>query len=139
MLEQSQMPRFLPQTATSSADNWGANIDRRPRRHKLCLFVGGENVRRRAEPLVEEFECKGEWLLKKSSLAKRAEIWEIENVYQFGDRRLWGFLSQSFFCEFSAKEFFNSHGIFQQLSASGVRFAMSRPQVQSQNRKRQAH
>ena len=29
--------------------------------------------------------------------------------------------------------------MFQQLSASGFRFAMSRPQVQSQNRQRQAH
>jgi hypothetical protein len=40
---------------------------------------GGENV---------DFECKGLWLLKNSCFAKTAEIWEIENVYRNGDRRL---------------------------------------------------
>jgi hypothetical protein len=38
-----------------------------------------------------------------------AGIWEIENVYQNEDRRLWGFLLQSFFDHFPASEFFNSH------------------------------
>jgi acyl carrier protein phosphodiesterase len=38
-----------------------------------------------------------------------AEIWDIENVYQNEDRRLSGFLLQSFFDHFLVSEFFNSH------------------------------
>jgi hypothetical protein len=45
-----------------------------------------------------------------------AEIWGIENVYQNGDHRFKGFLSQSFFDDFPVKEFFNSHGILRQPS-----------------------
>jgi hypothetical protein len=33
-------------------------------------------------------ERNREWLLKNSGFVKIAEIWEIENVYQNGDRRL---------------------------------------------------
>jgi len=47
--------------------------------------------------------------LEKSDLVKTVEIWEIVNAYEIGDRCLQSFLSQSFFREFSAKEFFNSH------------------------------
>jgi hypothetical protein len=54
-------------------------------------------------------ERYGLWLLKNSCFAKMAEIWDIENVYQNGDRRSWGFLSQSFFGDFRVSEFFNSH------------------------------
>jgi hypothetical protein len=47
--------------------------------------------------------------LKNSGLVKIAEIWEIENVHQNGDRRLYGFLLQSFFDHFPVGDFFNSH------------------------------
>jgi hypothetical protein len=33
-------------------------------------------------------ECNRLWVLKNSSFVKIAGIWEIENVYQNGDRRL---------------------------------------------------
>jgi hypothetical protein len=61
-----------------------------------------------------------EWLLKNCIFVKIAGIWEIENVYQNGDRRLLGFLLQSFFDHFPASEFFNSHGIFRQLTGDAV-------------------
>jgi hypothetical protein len=35
-------------------------------------------------------ECKRLWLLKNSCFVKIAGIWEIENVYQSGDRRFVG-------------------------------------------------
>jgi hypothetical protein len=54
-------------------------------------------------------ECKRELVLKNSCFAKTGEIWEIEDVYQDGDRRLQGFLARSFSTDFSACEFFNSH------------------------------
>jgi len=55
-------------------------------------------------------------VLKNSGFGTIAEIWEIENVYQNGDRRLWSFLLQSFFDRFPENEFFNSHGIYRQPS-----------------------
>jgi len=42
----------------------------------------GSNARSR------DSECNGLWLLKNSGFVKMAEIWEIANVYQNGDRRL---------------------------------------------------
>jgi len=50
-------------------------------------------------------------LLKTPVSSKIAEIWKIENVYQNGDRRLWGFLLKSFFDHFPVNEFFNTTGV----------------------------
>jgi hypothetical protein len=49
-----------------------------------------------------------------------AGIWDIQNVYQNGDRRLSGFLLQSFFDHFPASEFFNSHACLQHLAWTPV-------------------
>jgi hypothetical protein len=57
-----------------------------------------------------EVKCsKQTWVLKKSAFLKIVEILGIQNVYQNRDRRLWGFLLQSFFDHFLVSEFFNSH------------------------------
>jgi hypothetical protein len=48
--------------------------------------------------------------LKKSIFLKTAEIWGIENVYEKRERRLYGFLLQSFSPHFLVSEFFNSKG-----------------------------
>jgi len=48
--------------------------------------------------------------LKNSVFLEIAEIWGIENVYEKRERRLLGFLLQSFFGHFLASEFFNSKG-----------------------------
>jgi len=55
------------------------------------------------------------WLLKKSVFLKTAKISGIENVYPRRERRLWGFLTQSFSEHFSRSEFFNSHACSRQL------------------------
>jgi len=47
-------------------------------------------------------------------LRKQPEIWEIENVYESGVRRLWGFLLQSFLADVLTSEFFNSHACLRQ-------------------------
>jgi len=44
--------------------------------------------------------------LKNSIFLEIAEIWGIENVYEKRERRLLGFLLQSFFGHFLASEFF---------------------------------
>jgi hypothetical protein len=56
-------------------------------------------------------ECYREWLLKNSCFVKMAGFWEIENVFQNGDRHLLGFLLQSFFDHFPVIECFNTHAI----------------------------
>jgi hypothetical protein len=55
------------------------------------------------------FECNCLWVLKKSVFRKTGKISEIENVYPRCERRLKGFLTQSFSEHFSGSEFFNSH------------------------------
>jgi hypothetical protein len=55
--------------------------------------------------------------VEKVRFLKIAEILGIENVYQNSDRRLWGFLLQSFFDHFLVSEFFNSHASLQQLTS----------------------
>jgi len=68
-------------------------------------------------------ECKRLWVLKKSLFLKTAEILRIENVYQNRDRRLWGFLLQSFFDDFLSNDFFNSHRRLHKLAPS-VRWSL---------------
>jgi len=70
---------------------------------RFCFAFSGVNERYR------------EWLLKNSSLVGTAEILGLENVYQNRDRRLSGFLLQSFFDLFLLSEFFNSHEMLRQL------------------------
>jgi len=48
-------------------------------------------------------------VLKNSLFVKIAKILGVENVCQNRDRRLWGFLLQSFFDRVLVSEFFNSH------------------------------
>jgi hypothetical protein len=50
---------------------------------------------------------------KSPFFSKTAEISGIENVYPRRERRLQGFLTQSFSDHFSGSEFFNSHNCFQ--------------------------
>jgi len=70
-----------------------------------------ESAKISAEPqrLPNDDCCKIPVVLKKSFLRKIVEISGIQNVYQSGDRRLWGSLLQSFFDSFLLSEFFNSH------------------------------
>jgi hypothetical protein len=54
--------------------------------------------------------------LKKSVFRKTAKISGIENVYPRRERRLQGFLTQSFSGHFSGSEFFKSHRPFRSLT-----------------------
>jgi hypothetical protein len=62
--------------------------------------------------------CKQAWLLKNSIFVKTTKFWGIQNVQENRERRLEGFLLQSFFSQFSVNEFFNSHRQFHHLSAN---------------------
>ena len=46
-------------------------------------------------------------LLKKSVFPKNKGNWEMENLWEGREDRLWGFLVRSNFCEFLVTEFFN--------------------------------
>jgi hypothetical protein len=56
--------------------------------HHDHLPTSFERFRYELNRTKSKFERYGLWLLKNSCFVKIAGIWEIENVYQNGDRRL---------------------------------------------------
>ena len=68
-------------------------------------------------------------LLKKSVFPKNKGNWEMENLWEGREDRLWGFLLRSNFCEFLVTEFFNrlicfwapSYSLFARRSRSAIR------------------
>ena len=56
--------------------------------------------------------------MKKSVFQKKLKNQVIENIQATGGNRLQSFLTRSNFCDFVAREFFNSHRISQQRSVA---------------------
>ena len=69
-------------------------------------------------------------MLKNSILVKTAKIRGIQNVQENRERRLQGFLLQSFFSQFSVNEFFNSHANLQQLNAKSIILFLAQCELQ---------